>query len=208
MIIDSQMLVVTPRQLELDRCPHCKVATPNLERFQGIATADSTGGNHRKWDFYHCSRCGGVVVAAWTEDPDGKSVRLEMYPGSEDIDASIDDMARYYLQHCKDNLPSPPAAVILAASAVDAMLKAKGYKVGKLYPRIKKAEADHIITADMATWAHQVRLDANDQRHADESASLPTREDAQRSLDFAMALAEILFVLPARVTRGLNESVN
>ena len=96
---------------------------------------------------------------------------------------------------------------MLAASAVDAMLKHKGYKDGSLYQRIEDAAADHIITEDMATWAHQVRLDANDQRHADESAQFPTTEEAQRSLDFAMALAEILFVLPARVTRGLQESV-
>ena len=64
---------------------------------------------------------------------------------------------------------------MLAASAVDAMLKVKGYKDGSLYQRIKDAAAGHIITADMATWAHQVRLDANDQRHADESASIPNQ---------------------------------
>ena len=97
---------------------------------------------------------------------------------------------------------------MLSASSVDAMLKVKGYKDGSLYQRIKDASAGHIITEDMATWAHQVRLDANDQRHADESAQFPTTEEAQRSLDFAMALAEILFVLPARVTRGLQESVD
>ena len=97
---------------------------------------------------------------------------------------------------------------MLSASSVDAMLKVKGYKDGSLYQRIKDASAGHIITEDMATWAHQVRLAANDQRHADESAQFPTTQEAQRSLDFAMALAEILFVLPARVTRGLQESVN
>ena len=58
----------------------------------------------------------------------------------------------------------------------------------------------------MAKWAHQVRLDANDQRHADESAPLSTKQDAERSVRFALALAEILFVLPARVTRGIEES--
>ena len=62
---------------------------------------------------------------------------------------------------------------MLSASSVDAMLKVKGYKDGSLYQRIKDAAAGHIITEDMATWAHQVRLDANDERHADESASIP-----------------------------------
>jgi hypothetical protein len=51
-------------------------------------------------------------------------------------------------------------------------------------------------------WAHDVRLDANDQRHADLAAIPPTFEDAKRCLEFAKALADILFVLPARVTRG------
>ena len=193
-----------PRQLELDRCPHCKVATPNLERFNGIMTGDSEGERTREWAFYHCSRCGGVIVTAWR----GHDQRLETYPSDDSLDESIDPVAREYLKQCKDSLHASAGAVMLAASAVDAMLKAKGYKDGSLYQRIKEAAAGHIITADMATWAHQVRLDANDQRHADESASFPTREEAQRSLDFALALAEILFVLPTRVTRGINESVN
>ncbi len=95
---------------------------------------------------------------------------------------------------------------MLAASAVDAMLKAKGFKDGSLYSRIDKSVAAHLLTAEMGKWAHQVRLEANDQRHADEAASLPTAEDARRSVDFARALASFLFVLPARVSRGIEDS--
>ena len=51
---------------------------------------------------------------------------------------------------------------MLAASAVDSMLKEKGYKDGSLYKRIEQAAGDHLITAEMASWAHEVRLDAND----------------------------------------------
>ena len=91
---------------------------------------------------------------------------------------------------------------MLAASAVDAMLKAKGYTEGSLYARIEKAVADHLITSDMAAWAHEVRLDANDQRHSDEAASLPTDEDAARAIAFTQAIGDFLFTLPARVRRG------
>ena len=91
---------------------------------------------------------------------------------------------------------------MLTASAVDAMLKAKGYKDGNLYGRIDKAKEDGVITSDMAAWAHEVRLDANDNRHADEQADLPTKQAAERVIDFASALAQFLFVLPARVERG------
>jgi hypothetical protein len=84
------------------------------------------------------------------------------------------------------------------------MLKDKGLKEGKLYPRIKKAAAEHLITEGMEKWAHQVRLDANDERHADEDSIMASEEDAKRAIDFAQALAEFLFVLPSRVTRGIT----
>ena len=95
---------------------------------------------------------------------------------------------------------------MLCAGAVDAMLKVHGYTQGTLYIRIDKAKEDGLITAGMAEWAHDVRMDANDQRHADEKAPLPDESAAERSLDFAMALAELLFVLPERVKRGMGGS--
>ena len=82
------------------------------------------------------------------------------------------------------------------------MLKAKDLKEGTLYTRIDKAATEHLITAEMAAWAHEVRLDANDQRHAAEASPLPTEIDADRAIEFATALAQFLYVLPAMVTRG------
>ena len=95
---------------------------------------------------------------------------------------------------------------MLAASAVDAMLKAKGYKDDSLYARINQAVTDHLITKDMGKWAHDVRLDANDQRHVDDKAALPTEADAKRVVEFTKSLAMFLFVLPAMVTRGIKEA--
>ncbi|MNW06866.1 hypothetical protein D3C71_2033470 [compost metagenome] len=57
----------------------------------------------------------------------------------------------------------------------------------------------------MAAWAHEVRLDANDQRHDDEDGALPDEADARKSIEFATALAQFLFVLPARVARGRGQ---
>ena len=84
------------------------------------------------------------------------------------------------------------------------MLKARNYKKGILFERIDQAALDHVITPEMAQWAHDVRLDANEQRHADESSPLPTADDAKRSIDFAVALGMVLFVLPDRVRKGLG----
>jgi hypothetical protein len=94
---------------------------------------------------------------------------------------------------------------MLTASSVDAMLKEKGLKEGNLYKRIDAAAQQHLITAEMALWAHEVRLDANDQRHADEDAVMPNEADASKSIEFATALAQFLFVLPARVAQGRGQ---
>ena len=95
---------------------------------------------------------------------------------------------------------------MLAASAVDAMLQSKGLKEGSLYRRIEAAANSHLITEDMARWAHHIRLEANDQRHSDSEALLPKVSDAKQCCDFAIALGVYLFELPARVRSGLKSA--
>ena len=87
---------------------------------------------------------------------------------------------------------------MLAASAVDTILKAKNLTDGTLHARIEKAVETHLITADMAAWAQEVRLDANDPRHADDLRPHHTTESAERVVDFAVAFAKFLSVLAAR----------
>jgi hypothetical protein len=110
-----------------------------------------------------------------------------------------------YLQQALESIHAPAGAVMLAASAIDAMLKTKGYQEGSLFTRINQAAEAHLITREMAEWAHEIRLDANDQRHADVNQPLPDETQAKKCVDFALALAEFLFVLPARVQRGRTQ---
>lgn len=154
----------------------------------------------RTWSIYVCGGCGGVVTA-WANQHNTEVA--EHFPRAHQVDENIPERPRAFLQQANESLHAPAGAVMLAASAIDSMLKLKGYPDGSLYSRIEKAASEHIITSDMAAWAHEVRLDANDQRHADEAAALPTEADANRVIDFATALAEIMFVLPNRVQRGL-----
>lgn len=86
------------------------------------------------------------------------------------------------------------------------MLKEKGYLESSLYARINKATEDGLLTKEMATWAHQVRLDANDQRHTDVNSGLPTIAEAKQAIEFTKTLSEFLFVLPAKVSRGIATS--
>ncbi len=129
-----------------------------------------------------------------------------MWPSLRSVPDAVPERAREYLSQALASLHAPAGALMLAASSLDAMLKAKGYTDGSLYNRIDKASTDHLITAEMAAWAHEVRLDANDQRHADEAAEMPSQRDAEKVIEFALSLAEFLFVLPARVERGRREA--
>lgn len=190
-------------QLDLKRCPHCNVDTPSLAFCNQLETTNFENTIRRMWRFYKCNRCGGVITAAargWDQEI------IETYPAGIDTDAAIPERARTYLNQAINSLSSPAGAVMLAASSVDAMLKAKDLKDGSLYSRIDKAAAEHLITNDMAKWAHEVRLDANDQRHADDGTAMPSEADAKRAVDFAIALAQFIFVLPARVNRGIADA--
>jgi hypothetical protein len=128
----------------------------------------------------------------------------QVFPVLSDIDDAIPQRAAEYLRQAVNSLSAPVGAVMLAASSVDAMLKAKDYKTGNLYARIDQAATNGVITSEMARWAHQIRLDANDQRHADEASPLPDVAAARLAIEFAQALGQFLFVLPSRVTRGIT----
>jgi hypothetical protein len=189
--------------LDLERCPYCNVDKPSLKYSTQLQTNNYSGTHQRFWRLYICNRCGGVVTAsagAWDTGV------IEMYPSPLIVEEAIPARAKEYLNQAINSLSSPAGCVMLAASAVDAMLKAKGLSEGSLYNRIDKAATTHLITSDMAAWAHEVRLDANDQRHADESATLPDSKDAKRCVDFVIALAQIMFVLPDRVETGIAEA--
>lgn len=190
-------------QLELNRCSHCGVAKPNLPVTWATQTTGHSGGNQRFWKVYKCLTCGGLITASATRD---LGQVTQQFPTSAKVNEAIPDPAGDFLQQAIDCVHTPAGSVMLSASSVDAMLKVKGYRDGSLYTRINTAINDNIITKEMADWAHEIRLDANDQRHADSNSELPTKDDARKCIDFALALAQFLFVLPQQVQRGLAEA--
>lgn len=186
-------------QLPLDRCPHCNIARPLLRRAWGPTEFhDHEGKRKRLWSTYSCETCGSLVLVCSQANagPDIASI----WPSTQTVADAVPTRARQFLTQAIASQHAPAGAVMLTASAVDAMLKEKGYRDGSLNSRIDKAAAEHLITNEMAAWAHEIRLDANDQRHADEVADLPASADAAKVIEFANALAQFLYVLPL----GLN----
>lgn len=193
--------------LQLDRCPHCNIARPSLVRATSNESKNDRGGNHRLWMTYICNTCGGFTMAVSPVgiDRNGQTVMDDIdgiWPTPQKVHESVPERAKTFLDQAIASIHSPAGAVMLTASSIDSMLKEKGLKEGSLYKRIDLAASTHLITTEMAAWAHEVRLDANDQRHTDEEGALPDEADAQKAIDFALALAQFLYVLPARVARG------
>jgi len=194
--------VTLSNNLTLSKCPHCKVDNPNLKRVHVLNTVNHQGADPKKWGVYQCQRCGRLVTAA---APQENAVVIEYYPTLDGIDDAIPSPARDYLEQANETIHAPSGSILLCASSIDSMLKIKGYEEGKLYTRINKAAKEHLITDGMSKWAHAVRLDANEQRHADaENDALPSIDDAKRTLEFVKALGQFLFVLPAKVEEGIN----
>lgn len=190
--------------LRLDRCPHCSTARPSAPRVWSSITQNVDEQNKKTWAVYVCNSCGNCILCRSGVNPLSEIDLILPEPRyvSEDIPLH----AKEYLSQAISSLHAPAGSVMLSASSVDAMLKSKGYRTGSLYERINKAAEDHLITKEMADWAHEVRLGANGQRHADEDEDLPDGKAAEKCIRFAEALAQFLFVLPAMVERGRDKA--
>ena len=173
-----------------------------MEQKPGYETVDAHEKNKRVWFSYCCGVCGGVVIAEAPMISHGTASITAVYPRSRSVDALIPERPRKRLLDAVNALHAPTASILSSGSAIDWMLKDKNYKEGSLFSRIEEAAADHLLTEGMKEWAHAVRLETNIERHADDDYNDPTIDDAERIIEFALALAEILYVLPERARQG------
>lgn len=198
--------------LVLHRCPHCQIARPLLSR---ATLAYDNANKDQRWAAYVCSYCDGVVTARGSL----QTVRVstgrrqavfvdKTFPDAKSVEEELPERARRYLEQAHQILgDSPDAAAVMASSSVDAMLKNKGFADRKksLHNRIDEAVEAHLLTEDMAKWAHHVRFMSNSPRHADDDDPYVSPEQARTVVDFADALGEFLFVLPSRAERAISD---
>jgi hypothetical protein len=202
-------------QLRLDACPHCGRANPVIRH---LWTSDARlirgdGQPGSRWAVYACTSCANALLGKGAQSssnprqPDPVNAEIiDIIPAPRVAPVELPETARNFLQQAYNTLHAPDAAGVMAASAVDAMLKAIGYTDGSLYTRIDKAVEDHILTSGMGDWAHHVRLGANNVRHADAARPHLTQDEARQCVEFADAMGQFLFVLAAKVSSGLAQA--
>ena len=188
----------------LDRCSQCGVANPLISLVgKSEKLYESKYSSH--WHFTgKCSKCRRHILFYGNGAKGGDGTKLEvvqMWPSLPSASEDLPVNARRFLQQALESKHAPDGAIMLAASAIDAMLKEKGYKTGSLYSRIESAANKGVLTPEMRDWAHEIRLSANEPRHADDDFNGATAEDADQVIEFANALGEYLFVLPTRVQK-------
>ncbi len=193
----------------LDRCPHCGTAQPTLPIvFPLTAVEDGRRRQGRRdligsprWHVAECTSCDAPVCCLGLIDAGGDGEISVVVPRGFVVAEAVPTSAARFIQQAYETLGSPEASVVMSASAVDAMLKDQGLKNGTLYERIGQAVDKGIITENMSAWAHLVRLEANNVRHPDETLPPATKDDSERSFEFAKAISEILYVLPSRMPK-------
>jgi hypothetical protein len=131
---------------------------------------------------------------------------VAIYPDIRSIDDALPETPKRFLRQAHETLGSPNAATVMAASAVDAMLKELGYTEGSVYARIDPAVNDNKLTQAMAEWTHWVRLGVNRPRHADKDTPHISSDEAAQAVEFADALAYFLFALTDKIRRGIEKA--
>lgn len=200
------------QSLSVNRCPHCQIANPTMPiEWQPKRTDRTDGAEPEIWAGYRCTTCGSIIVARGHNvviNHEHKIAIDEFYPPSKAAAIDIPPIARRFLQQAYDTLHAPDAAAVMAGSSVDAMLKELGYVDGSVYARIEKAVQNNVLTKGMGQWAHEVRLGSNRPRHADADRPHVSSTEARQSVEFAEALGQFLFVLTARIERGIKDATD
>ncbi|MGJ7490224.1 DUF4145 domain-containing protein [Variovorax sp. ZT4R33] len=114
-------------------------------------------------------------------------------------DAVPDKVARTFIEAAEArHRRSWNAACGMYRRAMELSLKefAPDVEAWKLEKRIDKLAAEHRITADMQTWAHELRLDGNEALHGDADA---TEEMTEQMHHLAQFLLIYLYTLPNQI---------
>lgn len=193
-------------------CPYC--GTKSVA-FSIVHQQQCTKTDPCLWDVLAtCARCSrGVIIAyrvpenvkpaSCVEHPNRR--RLVQFvsvfpspPNTEAPEYTPDNVANYFRQ-AKDsqNNGNWDAAGAMFGKALEIALKEKFPDIkGKLNVRIQKAADDHKLTAELAGWAHHVRILRNEAVHDEEPLKQEDVEDVEA---FAHVILQYLFTLPGEL---------
>lgn len=192
-------------------CPYCAAERPTF-----AARGQFQVGDTKQFRvLMECPFCHNGIVANVTmgkghDDPlnyrgpltNDSFSGLETFPKVKPIDAPLslpDDVRRLYLR-AADALrrEDTDSAAMMIRKTLEVTLSQRFASTGgSLMQRIDRMATDHYLTADMAAWAHEIRLDGNQAAH---ESGEPDLENTRQLLTFLHIFLLYVFTLPAMVT--------
>ena len=180
-------------------CPYCDA------RVQAKVLAEREYGPGEEWEpykyqFVECSNCGSVLVgwAEWEmgdhgDEGWGHLVRQWPEPDAR-LHSNIPRIVRRSLEEAKRCFSSKAfmACAVMCGRAIEGLCKDK-VKAEYLGDGLKKLKAAKIIDEKLFEWGEALRNERNIGAHAGEETI--SRQDANDVLDFALAMAEYVYVL-------------
>lgn len=154
---------------------------------------------------------GVVDIAAHNVDfPDKNFLVHEIWPAStEDVPSDLPkNVANFFLQGIRNEKAEQwDAAGAMLRKSLDVATKCLDPSLaGKsLFERINTLAKAGRLTADLATWAHEVRIGGNSSVHDDDPE---TKEDVAAIHEFCRAVLLYSFTLPALVATRSSRSVS
>jgi hypothetical protein len=200
-------------------CPHCSAENSTF-LFQHVYQVKKGDRPSIFWMLFQCPRCSaGVVVKASMKK---QQIPFDAYKGDiRDLFHSVEHFPRRPFVDAPSGLPTDVQRLYLRAAqcfqrddmdsasmmfrkTLEVALKEKfGDFPGNLYQHIQHLAQAHLLTDDLAQWAHEIRIDGNRGAH---EAQEPDWEDTRQLKEFLHVFLLYTFSLPALVEARRKKS--
>ncbi len=206
---DQTFVTPMPATFQLD-CPHCGTARVAFE-----LDAESWLPRAQRWHVCaRCNQCAGFVVldiSTYQNEDDPPSSHYirepqwfeikKMYPTSgAEIPTHLPEEVERLFKQGADNVPAnPDAAGTMFRKTLEAILRDKCPAAeGTLKERIDKAVESGVLTTDLGSYAHTIRLEGNEATHGTYDEN-----DARQLHSLLTLVLEHLYTLP-----GMREEID
>jgi len=191
-------------------CPHCGADNTGFTGVGGYGL-----GNFVFVLLASCNACGSPLTAVVNTNSSARQIQelsgnvlspphsvLNVFPAPKPIEAPAsvpDKVARSFIEAAsnrRSKLWNTACAAYRRTMELGLKAMSPDIDAWKLEKRIDKLAAEHRITPELQTWAHELRLDGNEALHGDEDA---TEEMTEQMHHLCWFLLTYLYTLPSQV---------
>jgi len=190
------------------QCPFCN-EKGNWTTAHHIEKKKGSSKKVLNYDTLLCGNCGNYSMVFWSAGDMLYSYRMLPWPLGEfkAPDHWPADVTRFWLQ-ARTSLKNKnyDAAIVMAGSCLQAILRKEGAVGGSLYNEIENLTESGVLPPIMKEWAHELRLVRNMAAHPTPGDQETDPEDVKDLIEFVDRLATYLIDLPHKINIYRNRN--